>query len=87
MGFQKQIDQQTVDLLRRVTDLVIARALGTRELQPVQRALACQRRIQIALAGQQPEQRIVTQMLVIVQVFIAQRQPIHTLRDISGIEC
>ena len=41
----------------RVADLVIARAAAG-QLQPVQRALAGQRLIQLPLAAQQPQQRI-----------------------------
>ena len=52
-----------------------------REFHPVQRALARQWLRQIALAGQHPEQRIVAQLLVIVQVFVAQRQSVNALRQ------
>ena len=50
------------------------------QLQTVQRALAGQRLIQVPLAAQQPQQRIRAQLLMIVQVFIAQRQTIDALR-------
>ena len=75
-----KIRQQPIDRLGRVADLVIALAAAD-QLQPVQRALAGQRLIQLPLAAQQSQQRIGAQLLVIVQVFIAQRQPIDALRQ------
>ncbi len=47
----------------------------------VQRALAGQRRGQVTLARHYPQQRIVAQLFVVVQVFVAQRQTDHALRD------
>ena len=64
----------------RVADLVIAPAAAN-QLQPVQRALARQRLIQLALAAEQGQQRIGAQLLVVVQVLVAQRQPVDALRQ------
>ncbi len=75
-----EIRQQPVDGLGRVADLVIAQAAAG-QFQPVQRALAGQRLIQFALAAEQPQQRIRAQLLVIVQVLVAQRQPVDALRQ------
>jgi hypothetical protein len=78
--FQKQIPQQPVQRLGRVCDLVIA-AAAAGQLQPVQSAFARQLLVQLALAGQQPEKRIRAQLLMIVEVFVAQRQPVDALRQ------
>ena len=51
------------------------------QLQPVQSALAGQRLTQFPLARQQSQQRIRTQLLVIVQIFVAQCQTIDALRQ------
>jgi hypothetical protein len=51
------------------------------QFQPVQRALTGQRLIQLALAAEQPQQRIRAQLLMIVEVFVAQRQTEDTLRQ------
>ena len=77
---QKQVAQQAVQRLGRVADLVIATGAAN-QLQPVQCALASQRLIQIALAAQQGQQRIAAQLLVVVEIFIAQRQTVDTLRQ------
>jgi len=76
----EKIREQRVDLLRRVVDLVIPlRAAG--QLQPVQRAFTGQRSFGLALAAHQGHQRIVPQLLVVVEVFIAQRQTVDALRQ------
>ena len=76
----EKIHQQTVHGLGRVADLVIAPAAAS-QFQPVQRALAGQRLIQIPLAAEHPQQRIGAQLLVVVEVFVAQRQPVDALRQ------
>jgi len=72
----KQIHEQRVDLLRGVVDLVIA-LVAARKLQPVQRAFARQRFLQPALAAQHAHQGIASQLLMIVEVLVAQRQPVR----------
>jgi len=67
-----------------VGDLVVARRLCPAQLQSVQRALACQWRAILALrfqlpGGQHCHQRVVAQLVVIVQVLVAERDPIHAL--------
>jgi hypothetical protein len=52
--------QRPVHGFGRVSDLVITQA-PTGQLQPVQRALARQRLIQLSLAAEQPKQRIAAQ--------------------------
>ena len=78
MRLDEQIAQQPVDGLGRVADLVIA-PRATHQLQPVQRALARQRLLQLTLAAEQTEQRIAAQLLMIVQVLVAQRQTVNAL--------
>ena len=56
------------------------------QFQTVQRALAGQRRaaaatLRFELAQQRAEHRIVTQAVVVVEVFISQRHPKNTLPD------
>jgi len=80
---QKQVAQQAVQRLGRAADLVVAGAAAG-QFQPVQRALARQRLIQIALAAEHRQQRIAAQLLVIVDIFIAQRQPVDALRQHLG---
>src|SRR5207245_1561996 len=82
--FQEDLDQQRVDSLGRVGDLVIAlgeRRTGRRELHPVQRALPRQRLGDLPLARQQSQQRVFAQLLVVIQVFVAQRQSVNPLRQ------
>ena len=72
LRLDKQIREQPVDLLRGVVDLgVVLAAAG--KLQPVQRALARQRLVQLAPAAEQRQQRVCAQLLVVVQIFVAQR--------------
>ena len=71
---------------RIVIDLVILPGLAPRPvLQPVERALAGHRRtvrtLGLELAGQHMEQRVVTKLIVVVQVFIAEREGEHALAD------
>jgi hypothetical protein len=83
MRFQEQIDHQPLEGDRVVTDLVIARRLQTAQLQPVQRRLGGDRRAVLAarfeLAGQHRHYRIVAQLVVVVEVLIAERDPEHPL--------
>ncbi len=84
MRFQKEVDQQFVERFGGIVDLVVAfRGRGTnrRQFQAVQRALAGQRLPQIFLPRQYSQQRILPQLLVIVQVFIAEGQPVNALRQ------
>ena len=82
---QEQVDQQPLDGRRIVADLVVARRLQSAQLQPVQRRLAGHRRTILAprlkLAGQHRHQRIVAQLVVVVQILVAERDPEHPLAD------
>jgi hypothetical protein len=54
------------------------------KFHPVQRALARQRLFQFAPASQQRHQRIVAQLLMVVDVPIAQSQSVDALREHLG---
>ena len=68
-----------------MADLVIARRLRPAQLQPVERRLAGHRRAVLAprleLARQHRHHRIVAQLVVVVEVLVAERDPEHPLAD------
>ena len=72
-----------LDRHRIVADLVIARRLQPAQLQPVERRLAGHRRAILAprrkLARQHRHHRIVAQLVVVVEILIAERDPEHPL--------
>ena len=80
MRLDVEVYQQPVNGLSRVTDLVITLAAPS-QFQPVQRTLARQRLFQLPLAAQHSQQRIGAQLLVIVQILVAKRQPVNPLRE------
>jgi hypothetical protein len=80
---QKCIDEEAIDLRLVVDDFlvpVLALAILA-QLQPVQRALARQSLRWITLLHQCCDQRIVTQLIVIVQILVTERQPHYPLTD------
>jgi hypothetical protein len=81
----EQIDKQRLDPGAVPGDPVIARQIRPAPLQPVERAFAGQRRTILAagrqLAGQHRHGRVVAQLVVIDQVFVAQRQREDPLTD------
>ena len=83
--FQEQIDKQPLDLGPVPGDPVIAGQLRPAPLHPVERRFAGQRRTILAarrqLAGQHRHCRVVAQLVMIDQVFIAQRQRKNPLPD------
>ena len=85
MGLHEQVDQQGLDRRAVVADLVILRRLRTTQLQTVQGALARNRRavrpLRLELAQQHRQQRVMPQMVVIVEVLVAQRQTEHPLTN------
>ena len=82
---QEQIDEQRLDRRRVMADLVIARRLGSAQLQPVQRPLAGHRRAVRAprreLAGQHRHHRVMAQLVMVVEVLVAERDAEHALAD------
>jgi CRP-like cAMP-binding protein len=69
-----------IDSFAGVTDLVIALALAA-QFETVEGALAGQRLIPFPLATEHGEERIMAQLLVIVQILIAKSQPKEALRQ------
>jgi hypothetical protein len=80
---QKQGDEQALDRRRVMADLVVAARRQRRVLEPVERALAGERRtipaLRGELAGQGREHRIMAQLVVIDQILVAKRDPEHAL--------
>ena len=85
VSLQEEGDEQALDRPRVVADPVVAvERRGRRMLQPVQGALASERGTvgapRLQLAGQGRQHRIVTQLVVVDQVLVAQRDadnPLH----------
>jgi hypothetical protein len=71
-----------------MTDLLVAGGRRAREFQPVQRRLAGCRRTVVApgleFARQHRHHRIMAEVVVIVQVLVAERNPEHPLPDERG---
>ena len=95
---EKKIDEHGLDRGRFMSDLMIAPSnIGRRMLQPVERALASQRRrsglIPREPAQQSPEHGVVPQVVVVDEVLVAKRQAEdalshqapHPMGDESGI--
>jgi len=80
MRFEEEIDQQGIDLRPVTVDLVILRRMAPRRvLQAIERTLASQRiavgpQHRAQLARQHRQRRVLAQLVVIVEVFVAQRQ-------------
>jgi hypothetical protein len=83
MRLQEERDEQALNGGRIMSDLVIARRLRSAQLKTVERRFAGHRRAVRPpcrkLVGQHRHDRIVTQLVVIVEVLIAQRNPDHPL--------
>ena len=82
---QEQVDKQIPDRHRIVADLVVARRRKLAQLQPVERRLAGHRRAirtpRLELARQHRHHRIVAQLVVVVEILVAERDPEHPLTD------
>ena len=83
MRLHEQIDEQPLDRRPVVADLVVARRLRPTQLQTVQCALARQRRTlrppRRELADHRRQHRVVPQLVVVDQVFVAQGDPVNPL--------
>ena len=90
--FHEHVHQQAAGRCRVAADLLVAAGAVGRAFQPVQRTLAGQRLavialllalapFQVALAGQQRHQRIAAQLVVIVEILVAQRQRVDALGE------
>ena len=83
-GFQKNRHQQGVQAVLPVGNLLVAMRAAVAQFQPVQGALAGQRFVQLRLAGQNVQQRILPELLVVVEILVAQRQRIDALSHHFG---
>jgi hypothetical protein len=85
MRLQEQIDEQPLDRRPVVADLVIARGFRPAQFQPVQRRLAGHWRAvpapRLKLTRQHRHHRVIPQLVVVVQVLVAERQAEHALAD------
>jgi len=84
MRLHEEIDEQHLDRRRIVAYLVIASRFGPAQFDAVQCRFAGQRctvrALRRKLAGDNRQHRIVPQFIVIVEVFIAQRDADHPLQ-------
>jgi len=82
---EEQVDEQFLDRRALVADLMVARRRRGRVLEPVERALARERRAILAprgeLAGKRRQHRVMPQVIGVDQVFVAERDAEHPLRD------
>ncbi len=82
---QEQRHRQRLDRRRVVGDLVIARRVLSAQFQPVQRRLAGHRCAILApgfkLARQHRHQRVVPQLVVVVEIFVTERDAKDPLPD------
>jgi predicted nucleic acid-binding protein len=93
MRLQEQRHEQVLDPAHIMADLVVAArgkagaCLG-RVLQPIERALARHRRAgpppRLQLASQNRHDGIVAQLIVVVEILVAERQAEHALADQRG---
>ena len=77
VGFYKEADQQLIDGLLPIVNLLVATRLLHAQLQPVQRAFARQG----LLAAEHTQQRVVAQLVMVGEIFVAQRQRVYALRN------
>jgi hypothetical protein len=89
MRLQEQVHEQRLDRPTIVTDAMIAAGLARRRvLQPVQGALAGQRRAvaasRLQLASKHGQHRVMPQLVVVVQVLVSERDAEHALADQGG---
>ena len=86
---EEEIDEQRLDRRRLVADLVIARGRLARQFEAVQRRFARHRRAVVAPgfepARQHRHHRVMTKLIVIGQVLVAERDPEHALPDERGV--
>lgn len=85
MRVKKQLDRQLLDRRRIIADLAIPVRPGWRMLQPVEGALAGERRAirppRFELAGEDRHHRVVAQPVMVDEVFVSQSDPDHPLTD------
>jgi hypothetical protein len=83
IGFQENVHQQLVSGCGIVLHLLVA-VFGLKfstQFQTIQRALARQRFVRFRTSSEQQQQRIFAQLFVIIQVLVAERKAVYTLRQ------
>jgi hypothetical protein len=77
VGVEEELDEQPLDRRRIMANLVVTRGSRGRVLEPVQGALAGKRRavctLCLELAGERCQHRVMAQLIVVDQVFVAER--------------
>jgi hypothetical protein len=81
VGFEKDLHQQFVNRFLPERDLLVSIFCASAQFQPIERALARQGGLGIRAAGQHSKQRILPQLLLIIEVFVAQGQAVNPLRQ------
>src|ERR1700752_795073 len=80
VGLDEYLYQQLIHRIFPESDLLVTVLSAGPQLHPIQRALAGQRGLQFLSSCQNPEDRVLAQLLMIVEIFIAQFQTIDPLR-------
>jgi len=85
LRLQEQGDEQPLDRAAVMRHLMIARRLGPAQLEPVQGRLAGQRRAvrtpRRQLAGKHRHRRVMPQLVMVVEIFVAESDAEHALAD------
>jgi hypothetical protein len=85
MRLEEEVEEQGLDRHRVMADSVIARGERTGEFEPIERRLASGRRAiqapNFELARQRRHQRVPAKLVMVVEVFVAERDGENTLRD------
>ena len=79
MRLEEHLHQEFIDRLLPESYLLVSILRAGAQLHPVQRALARQRFLQFFPARQDAEDWVLPQLLVIIDVFVSQRQTVDSL--------
>ena len=81
---EDELDEQTFDRRAVVADLVVARRLARRVLEPIQGALAGERcavrALRLELTGERRQHRVKAQLIMVDQILLSERDAEHPLR-------
>jgi hypothetical protein len=81
VGLEEHVHHEFIHRLFPECDLLVAILYARAQFHAVQRALACQRLLQLFPSRKDAEHRIVAQLLMVVEILIAQRQTVDSLRE------
>jgi hypothetical protein len=88
VGLQEELNEKPLDPLWLLADFVIARWRWNAPLEAVERRLAGDRRAilssRLQLSGEHCHDRLMAQLIVVVQVLVAERDPEKPLADERG---